>query len=108
MNLSLSHDKCNMMMKKGIVLGHHLSSRGIEVEKNKVKIVTLLPTPLKPKDIKKFLGHAGYYMRFIKDFSDIASPLFYMISKDIDYCWILNCQKSFETIKEILSTTLIL
>jgi hypothetical protein len=57
-------------MNEGIVLGNHLSSKGIEVEKNKVKMITLLPTPLKPlKYIIHFLGHVGYYMRFIKDFS---------------------------------------
>jgi hypothetical protein len=50
MNLSLSNEKCNMMMNEGIVLGHHISSRGIEVDKNKVKIITLLPTPLKDAD----------------------------------------------------------
>jgi hypothetical protein len=108
MNLSLSNEKCNMMMNEGIVLGHHLSSRGIEVDKNKIKIITLLPTPLKPKDIRSFLGHAGYYRRFIKDFSKIASPLFTLLSKDVDYCWTLNCQQDFETIKEKLSTAPVL
>jgi hypothetical protein len=66
MSLSLSNEKINMMMNEGIVIGHHLSSRRIEVDKNKVKIITLLPTPLKPKYIRSFLGHEGYYRRFIK------------------------------------------
>jgi hypothetical protein len=108
MNLSLSNEKCNMMMNEGIVLGHHLSSRGIEVDKDKIKIITLLPTPLKPKDVRRFLGHARYYRRFIKDFSKIASPLFTLLSKDVDYCWTLNCQQDFETIKEKLSTAPVL
>jgi hypothetical protein len=108
MNLSLSHEKCNMMMNEGIVLGHHLFSRGIEVYKNKIKIITLIPTTLKPKDNRSFLGHAGYYRRFIKDFSKITSPLFTLLSKDLDYCWTLNCQEAFETIKERLSIAPIL
>jgi hypothetical protein len=108
MNLSLSNEKCNMMMNEGIVLGHHLSSRGIEVDKEKIKIITLLPTPLKPKDVRRFLGHAGYYRRFIKDFSKIASPLFTLLSKDVEYCWTLNCQQAFETIKEKLTTAPVL
>jgi hypothetical protein len=97
-----------MMMNEEIVLGHHLSSMGVEVGKNKIKIITLLPTPLKPKDIKKFLGHAAYYRRFIKYFSMIASPPFTLLSKDVEYCWTLNYQQAFETIKEKLSTTPVL
>ena len=105
MNISLSSEKCNMMMNEVIVLGHHLSSKRIEVDKNKIKIITLLPTPLKPKYIKSFLGHAGYYKRFIKDFSKIVSPMFTLLSKDVDYCWTPNVQQDFETIKEKLSTS---
>jgi hypothetical protein len=108
MNLSLSNEKCNMMTNEGILLGHHLSSKWIEVEKNKVKIITLLPTPLKPKYIRIFLGHVGYYRRFIKEFSKVASPFFTLLSKDVDYCWTLNCQQAFETIKERLSTAPVL
>jgi hypothetical protein len=85
MNLSLSNEKCNMMMNEGIVLGHHLFSRGIEVDKEKIKIITLLPTPLKPKYVRRFLGHVGYYRRFIKDFSKISSPLFTLLSKYVKY-----------------------
>jgi hypothetical protein len=99
MNLSLTNEKCNMMMNEGIMLGNHLSSRGIEVKKNKIKIITLLPTPLKPKDIIIFFEHAEYYKRFIKDLHKIASPLFTLPSKDLDYCWTLNYQQAFETIK---------
>jgi hypothetical protein len=93
-----------MMMNEGIVLGHHLSSRWIEVDKNKVKIITLISTPLKPKNIRSFLRHAGYYRRFIKDFGKITSPLFTLLSKVVYYCWTLNYQEEFETLKEKLST----
>jgi hypothetical protein len=55
MNISLNNEKCNMMMNEGIFLGHHLSSRWIEVNKENIKIITLLPTPLKPKDVRSFL-----------------------------------------------------
>jgi hypothetical protein len=107
MNLSLSNEKFNMMMNEWIVLGHHLSSQGIEVDKEKIKIITLLPTPLKPKRVRSFLGHVGYYMRFIKDFSKIASPLCTMFSKYVEYCW-THCQQNFETIDEKLTTALVL
>jgi hypothetical protein len=97
--LSLSNEKCNMMMNEGIVLGHHMSSIWIEVDIDKIKIITFLPTPLKPKYVRIFLRHAGYYRSFIKDFSNISSPLFTLLSKDVDYCWNLNCEQYFEKIK---------
>jgi hypothetical protein len=108
MNLSLSNEKCKMMMNEGILLGHHISSIGIEVDKIKIKTITLIPTPLKPKYIRSFLGHARYYRRFIKDFSKLSSPLFNLLSKDVYYCWTFNFQQAFKTIKEKLSTALVL
>jgi hypothetical protein len=91
-------------MNEGIVLGHDFSSKGIELDKNKIKIIALLPTPLKPKDVKIFLVHVGYYRRFIKEFSKIVSLHFTLLSKDVDYYWTLIYQESFETIKEIFTT----
>jgi len=95
MKISLGTKKCNMTMNEGIVLGCYFSSRGIEVDKNKFKIITLIHTLIKPKDIRSFLGNLGYYRRFIKDFSKIASPLSTLLSKDVDYCWNLNYQQAF-------------
>jgi hypothetical protein len=97
-----------VLTDSNINIGHHLSCRGIELDKEKIKIITLLPTPLKPKDVRIFLGHAGYYKKFIKDFSKKTSPIFTLLSKDVEYCWTLNCQQDFETIKGKLTTSLVL
>ena len=55
------------MVTKGIVLGHIVSSKGIEVDKAKIELIAILPTPKTIKDVRSFLGHAGFYKRLIKD-----------------------------------------
>ena len=63
------------MVTSGTVLGHVVFSKGIEVDKAKVDLILNLPTPKIVRDVKSFLRHAGFYRRFIKDFSAISRPL---------------------------------
>ena len=63
------------MVRYGIVLGHEISKKGIEVNRAKIEAIAKLPMPKCMKDIRSFLGHADFYRRFIKDFSKIARPL---------------------------------
>jgi hypothetical protein len=60
-NLVFNWEKCHFMVKKGIVLGHVISQRGIEVDKAKVDLISNLPPPCTVKEIPSFLGHAGFY-----------------------------------------------
>ena len=65
----LNWEKCHFMVKEGIVLGHIISSQGIEVDRAKVEVIEKLPPFSSVKGIRSFLGHVGFYRRFIKDFS---------------------------------------
>ena len=80
--LSLSTEKCHMMMSEGVVLGHFISVDGIRVDPSKIKVIKNIPTPATQKEVRSFLGHASYYQRFIENFSKLASPLFSLLMKD--------------------------
>ena len=84
-NLVLNWDKCHFMVNEGIVLGHKISEWGIEVDKAKVDAIEKIPCPKDIKGIRSFLGHAGFYRRFIKDFSKISRPLTNLLQKDVWY-----------------------
>ena len=81
-NLVLNWEKCHFMVKEGIVLGHKVFDRGIEVDRAKIETIEKLPPPSSIKGIRSFLGHAGFYRRFIKDFSKITKPLCKLLEKD--------------------------
>ena len=75
------------MVKEGIILGHRISEKGIEVDRAKVEVIKRLPPPISIKGVRSFLGHADFYRRFIKDFSKIAHPLCKFLRKSV--CFIL-------------------
>ena len=87
------------------MLGHVISSRGIEVDKAKIELISKLPSPTNVKTVRQFLGHGGFYRIFIKDFSKIAKPLYKMLEKDAKFSWDKDCQKSFEELRSHLTTT---
>jgi len=68
-NLTLNWEKCHIMVKHEIILGHKISRKGIEVDRVKIDIIAKLSTPKCVKDIRFFLAYANFYQRFIKDFS---------------------------------------
>ncbi|KAL6347406.1 hypothetical protein AAG906_018616 [Vitis piasezkii] len=103
-DLVLNWEKCHFMVNQGIVLGHIISKKGIEVDRAKVELIVKLPPPTNVKGIRQFLGHAGFYRRFIKDFSKIAKPLCELLVKDAKFEWDDKCQRSFELLKQFLTS----
>ena len=92
------------MVQKGIVLRHVVSSRGIEVDKAKIEIIQSLPYPTNVWEVRAFLGHAGFYRRFIKDFSKIASPLCKLLAKDVEFIFDDACKVAFDKLKKLLTS----
>ena len=86
------------------MLGHIISEKGIEVDKEKIEMISKLPPPTNVKTAKQFLGHAGFYKRFIMDFSKISKPIYKLLEKDAKFSWDEDCQRSFEELKVYLTT----
>nr|GEW53611.1 reverse transcriptase domain-containing protein [Tanacetum cinerariifolium] len=98
-NLCLNWEKSHFMVNEGIVLGHKISKQWIEVDKAKVDVITKLPHPTNVKGIRSFLGHAGFYRCFIKDFSKIARPMTRLLEKDAPFIFSPECVDAFRTLK---------
>ncbi|GJT37024.1 reverse transcriptase domain-containing protein [Tanacetum coccineum] len=101
-------EKSHFMVKEGIVLGHKISKKGIEVDKAKIDVIAKLPHPTTVKGIRSFLGHAGFYRRFIKDFSNISRPMTHLLEKDTPFIFSEECVQAFQTLKKKLTEALIL
>nr|GEU55058.1 reverse transcriptase domain-containing protein [Tanacetum cinerariifolium] len=107
-NLCLNWEKSYFMVMEGIVLGHKISKQGIEVDKANVDVITKLPYLTTVKGIRSFLGHAGFYRRFIKDFSKIARPMTRLLEKDTPFLFSQVCVEAFQTLKRKLTEAPIL
>ncbi|XP_049414650.1 uncharacterized protein LOC125877383 [Solanum stenotomum] len=105
MNLVLNCEKCHFMVKEGIVLGHKVSQKGLEVDKAKIEVIEKLPSPISVKGVHNFLGHTGFYRRFIKDFSKIALPLCILLEKEVKFNFNDACVTAFQCLKEKLIST---
>ena len=107
-NLAPNWEKCHFMIKEEIVLGHKISTTGLEVDQAKVFVIKTLLPPTTVKGIRGFLRHDGFYRRFMKDFSKISKPLCRLLEKDAKFDFDESYRFAFEEIKSRLVIALIM
>ncbi|CAM8999403.1 unnamed protein product [Rhodiola kirilowii] len=103
-NLVLNYEKCHFMVTHGIVLGHVVSSEWIQVDKAKIDLMLSLPYPSGQRGVRSFVGHAGFYRRFLKDFSKRALPLSRLLQKDVPFEFTEECKAAFDDLKTTLTS----
>ncbi|KAL4014305.1 hypothetical protein IC575_026505 [Cucumis melo] len=94
--------KCEFWLKKVSFLGHVVSSKGVSIVPAKIEVVTSWPRSSTVNEICSFLGLAGYYRRFVEDFSRIANPLTQLTRKGTPFVWNPACESSFQELKQKL------
>jgi len=100
--LSLQAEKCFLAMTEGILLGHKISKKGIEVDYDKIAVVLALEIPTNLKELRGFLGCVGYYRRFVEGYSKTAACLTELLRKDIEYTWNEERETAFQNLKDKL------
>jgi hypothetical protein len=108
LQISLNVRKCILCVPHGNLLGHIICREGVLVDPSKVVVIVNIPPPTSAKQLRSMLGHTGYYCRFIKRYENITARLENLLKMAKTFQWTPECDKAFETLKEKLSTTLIL
>ena len=101
-------NKCEFWLDQVDFLGHIVSGRGVEVDPSKIESVMSWSQPTSPTEIRSFLGLTAYYRIFIKGFSQISAPLTKLLRKGVEFVWIAACEKSFQELKNRLTTAPVL
>jgi len=107
-NLKIKPPKCALFQREVLYLGHIISENGVACDPSKIEAVTKWPVPKTVKDVRSFLGFAGYYRRFVEDFAGKAAPLHDLTRIDAEWVWTPACQAGFESLKSALTTAPVL
>ena len=106
--LKLKPRKCRLLCEHVRFLGHVVSEQGVSTDPEKVRAIAEWPTPTCVKDVRSFLGMAGYYRRFVRDFSTVARPLNKLLERDVAFVWNEDSEGAFRVLKDVLSSAPIL
>ncbi len=101
-NLRLNPNKCCFAAKSIVFLGHVVNKEGTKPDPSKIDAVLHFPTPKTVTNVRSFLGLTGYYRKYLREYSRIASPLFELTKKDMAFVWDQNCQRAFDDLKRAL------
>lgn len=107
-NLKIKTSKCKIACDNVMFLGYNISEKGVSVDDSRIKVIKNYPKPTKTKEVKQFLGLAGFYRQFIPSFADIVEPLNRLTRKDVKFQWSQECDKAFDEILNKLITKPIL
>ena len=97
--LVLSWEKSHLMVREGVVLGHFVSGKGLEDDNAKIEVIQNLPLPTTLRDLRSFLGHVGFYRRFIRDFAKVSKLLTTLLCNDKDFFIDKEGERAFEMLK---------
>ena len=100
--------KCEFWISEVLFLGHIINRDGLAIDPKKVADILDWKAPRDVHGIKRFIGMAGYYRRFIEGFSKIARPMTTVLAKKVEFKWTLACQESFETLKKLTTTPVLI
>lgn len=103
-NLKLNPQKCEFLKKELLYLGHVVSNEGVLPDPEKIIAIKEFPVPTNSEEVKRFVAFANYYRKFIERFAEIVMPLNYLSKKNVSFIWNDQCQVSFETLKEKISS----
>ena len=106
--LKMKLSKCAFFRKEVLYLGHKISCEGISTDSSKVDVVNKWSTPATVQELQKFLGLAGYYKRYVKNFAGITKPLYHLTEKGRDFQWMSECAEAFGKLKALLVSAPIL
>jgi len=101
-------EKCEFDTNTVEFLGFVVSPAGVHMDKSKVEVIKMWPTPHSVKDVQSFLGFANFYQRFIEGYSSIVLPLTQTTWKNVPWEWSDACQNAFDTLKSAFTSALIL
>ena len=103
-NLKLKPSKCSLCQRNVEFLGHVVSEDGIAMQDEKISAIRDWPPCRNVTEMRAFMGLSGYYRRFVKDFSLIATPLYNLMKKGVEFVWMKECQEAFDELKLKLMT----
>ena len=107
-NLKLNFDKCQIKQKSVKYVGHVLTDQGLKPNPDRVRAIQEMPTPTSKEDVRRFLGVIQYLSKFIPNLSEIDGPLREIMKKNVHFFWEKPQEKSFQTLKELCSTSPVL